>query len=75
MWLFINKAERRTLLAYGALGMGSCHFVIGGVRDGNHVDVPGDVGNTLNPNILTLGPECWIYAAEVWSLGTRARVR
>ncbi|KAK0672209.1 general substrate transporter [Cercophora samala] len=97
MWLFIDKTGRRTLLVWGALGMGFCHFVIGGVMGGNHIDVPGGVGNPPNANIviavhsgapantvitfsyllivvyaLTLAPVCWIYAAEVWSLGTRA---
>ncbi|KAI1858781.1 uncharacterized protein JN550_012435 [Neoarthrinium moseri] len=95
MWLFIDKTGRRTLLVLGALGMGFCHFVIGGVMAHNHYDVPEGVGG--NPNIifavnsgapantvivfsyllivvyaLTLAPVCWIYAAEVWSLGTRA---
>ncbi|KAI0121281.1 general substrate transporter [Xylariales sp. AK1849] len=95
MWLFIDKTGRRTLLIYGALGMGVCHFVIGGVMSAHHYDVPTGVND--NPNIifavtkgapantvmvfsyllivvyaLTLAPVCWIYAAEVWSLGTRA---
>jgi len=97
MWLFIDKTGRRTLLILGALGMGVCHFVVGGVMGAHHVDVPGGVGNPPNANIvisvnkgapaytvilfsyllivvyaLTLAPVCWIYAAEVWSLGTRA---
>ncbi|KAL2270669.1 hypothetical protein VTJ83DRAFT_40 [Remersonia thermophila] len=97
MWLFIDKTGRRTLLVWGALGMGFCHFVVGGVMGGHHVYVPGGVGDPPNANIvisvtsghaantvitfsyllivvyaLTLAPVCWIYAAEVWSLGTRA---
>lgn len=97
MWIFIDRTGRRTLLVYGALGMGFCHFVIGGVMGAHHRDVPGGVGDPPNANIviavtsgapantvivfsyllivvyaLTLAPVCWIYAAEVWSLGTRA---
>ncbi|KAK3321763.1 general substrate transporter [Apodospora peruviana] len=97
MWIFIDKTGRRTLLVWGALGMGFCHFVVGGVMGAHHVSVPGGVGNPPNANIviavnkgapantvilfsyllivvyaLTLAPVCWIYAAEVWSLGTRA---
>ncbi|KAK3385571.1 general substrate transporter [Podospora didyma] len=95
MWIFIDKTGRRTLLIYGALGMGFCHFVIGGVMGGHHIDVPEGVGGNANIVIsvntgapantvilfsyllivvyaLTLAPVCWIYAAEVWSLGTRA---
>ncbi len=95
MWMFIDKTGRRTLLVWGAIGMGVCHFVVGGVMGANSTFVPGGVDG--NPNIiirvtsgapantvivfsfllivvyaLTLAPVCWIYAAEVWSLGTRA---
>lgn len=95
MWFYIDKTGRRTLLVVGALGMGFCHFVIGGVMAHNYYDVPEGVDG--NPNVifavhegnpantvmvfsfllivvyaLTLAPVCWIYAAEVWSLGTRA---
>jgi Sugar (and other) transporter len=95
MWLFIDRTSRRTLLIIGALGMGFCHFVVGGTMGAHSVQVPKGVDG--NPNIvfsvtpgapantvivfsyllivvyaLTLAPVCWIYAAEVWSLGTRA---
>ncbi|KAL2133619.1 hypothetical protein VTI74DRAFT_2021 [Chaetomium olivicolor] len=97
MWLFIDKTGRRTLLVFGALGMGFCHFVVGGVMGAHSTYVPGGIGNPPNANVvisvdqgapantvitfsyllivvyaLTLAPVCWIYAAEVWSLGTRA---
>lgn len=97
MWIFIDKTGRRTLLVWGALGMGFRHLVIGGVMGAHHTDVPGGVGDPPNANVviavnpgapantvivfsyllivvyaLTLAPVCWIYAAEVWSLGTRA---
>jgi hypothetical protein len=95
MWIFIDRTSRRMLLVVGALGMGFCHFVVGGTMGAHSVQVPGGVDG--NPNItfsvnpgnpantvivfsyllivvyaLTLAPVCWIYAAEVWSLGTRA---
>ncbi|AEO68522.1 uncharacterized protein THITE_76090 [Thermothielavioides terrestris NRRL 8126] len=97
MWLFIDQTGRRSLLIFGALGMGFCHFVVGGVMGAHSTYVPGGVGDPPNANIvisvhkgapantvitfsyllivvyaLTLAPGCWIYAAEVWSLGTRA---
>jgi MFS family permease len=93
MFFYIDRTGRRPLLIYGALAMGACHFVVGGILSaGEHV--PGGVGG--NPNVvikvtgakantviafcylliiiyaLTLAPVCWIYAAEVWSLETRA---
>ncbi|KAM3424810.1 hypothetical protein BST61_g6791 [Cercospora zeina] len=93
MFFYIDKTGRRPLLIYGALAMGFCHFVVGGILSAAEY-VPGGVDN--NPNVLirvtgpkahtviafcylliiiyalTLAPVCWIYAAEVWSLETRA---
>ena len=31
MWFYIDRTGRRPLLIYGALLMGACHFVVGGV--------------------------------------------
>ncbi|KAI1434521.1 general substrate transporter [Xylaria sp. CBS 124048] len=94
MFFFIDKTGRRTLLMAGGLGMGLCHFVIGGVLGGYSQPVPGGVGGNANVTFkvsgpashtviafsylliivysLTLAPVAWIYAAEIWSLGTRA---
>ncbi|EXJ74297.1 uncharacterized protein A1O5_02593 [Cladophialophora psammophila CBS 110553] len=93
MFFYIDKIGRRPLLTYGALAMGACHFVVGGILSAGE-SVPGGVGG--NPNVvikvtgskanaviafsylliiiyaLTLAPVCWVYAAEVWSLETRA---
>ncbi|KAK5543707.1 hypothetical protein LTR46_002287 [Exophiala xenobiotica] len=93
MFFYIDKIGRRQLLIYGALAMGACHFVVGGILSAG-VNVPGGVGG--NPNVLikvsgakantviafsylliiiyalTLAPVAWVYAAEVWSLETRA---
>ncbi|KAJ2971385.1 hypothetical protein NUW58_g9431 [Xylaria curta] len=41
MFFFIDRTGRRTLLIAGALGMGICHFVIGGVLGGFSEPVPG----------------------------------
>lgn len=94
-FFFIDRTGRRDLLVWGALGMGFCHFVVGGVMGAHHTYVPGGVNGNANIVIsvtpgapantvivfsyllivvyaLTLAPVCWIYAAEVWSLGTRA---
>ncbi|KAI0863621.1 general substrate transporter [Xylaria cubensis] len=94
MFFFIDRTGRRTLLIAGGLGMGICHFVIGGVIGGFSEQVPGGVDGNANVTFkvsgpasntviafsylliiiyaLTLAPVAWIYAAEVWSLGTRA---
>lgn len=94
MFFFIDRTGRRTLLIYGAIAMGVCHFVIGGVLGGFSEPVPGGVDGNANVTFsvsgpashtviafsylliityaLTLAPVAWIYAAEVWSLGTRA---
>jgi len=94
IFFYIDKTGRPPLLIYGAIGMGICHFVVGGVLGTYSTYVPGGVGGNLNVIIkvtgaashtviafsylliiiyaLTLAPVAWVYAAEVWSLETRA---
>lgn len=42
-FFYIDKAGRRPLLIYGALAMGACHFVVGGILSAGAY-VPGGVG-------------------------------
>jgi len=96
VFFFIDKTGRRPLLIYGAVAMGVCQFVVGGILGSQGVIVPGGVGNPPNKNViiqvtggaahtviafcylliivyaLTLAPVAWVYAAEIWSLETRA---
>lgn len=93
IFFYIDKTGRRPLLIFGAMLMGTCHFVVGGVLSSGTY-VPNGVGGNLNVVIkvtgarahtviafcylliivyaLTLAPVAWVYAAEVWSLETRA---
>ncbi|KAL4890510.1 sugar transporter [Aspergillus ambiguus] len=93
IFFYIDKTSRRGLLMYGAIGMGICHFVVGGVLSSGTI-VPEGVDGNLNVQVLvtgpkahtviafsylliivyalTLAPVAWVYAAEVWSLETRA---
>lgn len=41
MFFFVDKIGRRTLLVWGAIAMGFCHFVVGGVLGSNYTYVPG----------------------------------
>jgi len=94
IFFYIDKTGRRPLLIYGAIAMGTCHCVVGGVLGSYGVYVPGGING--NPTVpikvsggpshtviafsylliivyaLTLAPVAWVYAAEVWSLETRA---
>jgi len=40
-YLFIDKTGRRPLLIYGAMGMGICHFVVGGMLGICHLPLLG----------------------------------
>jgi len=82
------------LQIYGAICMGICMFVVGGMLGRYGTYLPGGLKGNLSVRIqvtgspaytviafsyilvlvysLTLAPIAWVYAAEVWSLETRA---
>jgi hypothetical protein len=37
MFFYIDKTSRRSLLIYGAIAMGACHFVVGGLLSAGEV--------------------------------------
>lgn len=49
-FFFVDFTGRRPLLIYGAIGMGICHFVVGGVLGTYGHYVPNGVKN--NPNVV-----------------------
>ena len=49
-YLFIDKTGRRPLLIYGAIAMGVCHMVVGGVLGSYGEYIPG--GLQGNPNVV-----------------------
>lgn len=93
MFFYVDKVGRRPLLIWGAVIMGVCHMIVGGLLSMGTVIEGGVNGDENVPVLLegspayaviafsymliivyamTLAPICWIYAAEVWSLETRA---
>ena len=93
-FFFIDVTGRRPLLIYGALCMGICMFVVGGVLGSYGTLLPNGLDGNLSVKVqvtgppaytviafcyllvltysITLAPIAWVYAAEVWSLETRA---
>lgn len=93
-FFFIDTTGRRPLLIYGAIGMGICMFVVGGILGTYGTYLPDGLQGNLSVRVkvsgspsyaviafcyilviiyaLTLAPIAWVYAAEVWSLETRA---
>lgn len=93
-FFFIDVTGRRPLLIYGAVGMGICMFVVGGVLGSYGTPLPNGLQGNLSVKVqvtgppantviafcyllvliysITLAPIAWVYAAEVWSLETRA---
>ena len=94
IFFFVDRTGRRPLLFFGAIGMGICFFVVGGVLGTYGKPEPNGLNGNLNVTVsvsgdashvviafsylliivyaMTLAPGAWIYAAEVWSLETRA---
>jgi MFS family permease len=48
---FIDFTGRRPLLICGAIGMGVCHFVVGGILGAYSVPAPGGVAGNTNVGI------------------------
>jgi Sugar (and other) transporter len=47
-FFFIDFTGRRPLLIFGAIGMGFCHFVVGGILGVHSFPVPGGVDGNAN---------------------------
>ena len=55
MFFYIDKTGRRSLLVNGAICMGLCHFIVGGILSSGTV-IEGGVGGNENIPIQLRGP-------------------
>lgn len=54
-FFFIDKTGRRPMLIYGAVAIGVCFFVVGGILGSYSVPVPGGVQGNANVTIQVTG--------------------
>jgi hypothetical protein len=54
VFFFVDKTGRRPLFIYGAIGLGICQFVVGGIWAGTAYIVPGGIGSPPNKNLIIL---------------------
>jgi MFS family permease len=75
MFFFVDKFGRRTLLVWGALTMGLCHFVVGGVLGANYEYVPEGVGGDANVVMKVTGsPAHTVIAFSYLLIDARAHL-
>ncbi|GAA5837734.1 hypothetical protein JCM3766R1_000568 [Sporobolomyces carnicolor] len=76
----VDRAGRRPLLLYGALGMIVCHFIVAGVGSG--VSSDNDAGQKVLVAFVcifiaffaaTWGPLAWVVTGEIYPTATRAK--
>lgn len=79
--LWIDRAGRKPVLSIGAIGMGTCHFIIAVIlaknRDRFHDEPAAGWAAVCMVWLFVVhfgyswGPCAWIIIAEVWPLSTR----
>jgi hypothetical protein len=68
VFFFIDRTGRRPLLLYGAMGMGICHFIVGGILGTYSTLVPGGVDGNLNVIIRVSGSPAYTVIAFSYML-------
>ncbi|KAH6998172.1 hypothetical protein BKA56DRAFT_626741 [Ilyonectria sp. MPI-CAGE-AT-0026] len=68
MFFFIDKTGRRSLLVWGSITMGLCHFVVGGMLGAYGEDVPGGVDGNAYVVIRVTGFPAYTVIASSYFL-------
>uniref|UniRef100_A0A060T9Q9 ARAD1C39600p n=1 Tax=Blastobotrys adeninivorans TaxID=409370 RepID=A0A060T9Q9_BLAAD len=81
--LWVDQVGRKPVLVSGALLMGMCHFIVAGIIGGFHANFDNNPGAGWAAVVFvwlfaiffgySWGPCAWVFVAEVFPLGNRAR--
>jgi hypothetical protein len=67
-FFFIDRTGRRPLLIYGALAMGTCFFIVGGILGGHGKYLPNGLDGNLSVKVQVTGPPAYTVIAFCYLL-------
>lgn len=67
-FFFIDRTGRRPLLIYGALSMGTCLFIVGGILGAHGKYLPEGLDGNLSVKVRVTGPPAYAVIAFCYLL-------